>query len=171
LGHEFSAGLAYLNIRLGAGNMFGLGYKIKYGIRFYCHKNERKNRWFYISPQFFYKQLWLKNRNENSDNYGLIGYGGADSYDEYLYSENRQVYAGQIILGWKKSNGHRAHEFYIGFGCRYYNSYQQITEWLHSRAPGIPLANLPKTSEHLAGLSPSIHLGWNASFPFHKKKE
>ena len=175
IGNELSVGFDYMAFKFGASNDFGVGYGIKYGLRIYCHKNGWKNSWWYISPRVFYKQIWIKNRDYNSD-YSPIGSGGADTYDEYLYKENRQVYGGQLLFGWAKTYGERTREFYFGFGLRGADSYTQITQWLRrSGQRGLltpaEASTMPLTSSLASGISPSIQLGWNISFAVHRGKK
>jgi hypothetical protein len=177
ISHEFSIGFDYLVYKLFAptgNNDFGAGFRIKYGLRIYCHKNEWKNRWWYISPQVFYKQIWIKNRDYSS-NGGFFG-GSDETWDEYLYKENRQVYGGQLLFGWAKTYRNITREFYLGFGVREIDSYQQITQWLRrsgERGTLTPAeaSTMPLTSSLISETPPSIQVGLNISFGVHMKKK
>jgi hypothetical protein len=168
IGNEFSAGFAYMAYKFGASNDLGVGYALKYGLRIYFNKDNGDDDWGYVCPQVFYKQLWIKNRDYNSD-YRIIGSGGADSYNEYLYSENRQVFGFQLIIGSAKCFLLETREFYFGVGVRYITSYQQITKWLKTETP-YNASDYPLSSKTVSGFSPSIQFGWNYSFPVTAKR-
>jgi hypothetical protein len=171
IGHEFSFAYTYLNIEPGSKRFFGNGYKIKYGLRFYISSKKRENRWWFINPQIFYKQMWINDRYYNSD-YFIFGSGGHEDNDIYQYNENRKVIALELLSGFVERFKKISVEFVFGIGVRYIGSNNKITDWHHMSGYGWfrPIPIDAPTNSSWEKVYPSIQLGGNISIPIIKSK-
>jgi len=169
-GHEFSVAIPICNIKPNSKQIIGVGYKFRYGYRYYIKSNRRNDKMWFINPQIFFKEFWINDRYYNSD-YSILGSGGADTFDSYYYDEKRTVLAFELLSGFTIDKGDHNFELFFGLGIRKINEERDITKWLsvygYKDSPSSH-QDLTYEEKDLVYNSISIIFGFNFTFPFKK---
>ena len=170
IGHEFSIALPVYHIKPNSKQFIGIGYKIRYGFRYYIKLRKRKDKMWFINPQIFFKEFWVNNRYYNSD-YFIFGSGGSDTFDSYFYNEKRTVLAFELLSGFTIDKGNHNFELFFGLGYRKIIEERDITEWLsvdgYKDSPSSH-PDLTYENKDFAYNTISIHFGINFTFAFKK---
>ena len=168
IGHEFSIALPVYNIKPNSKQFIGIGYKIRYGFRYYIKLKKRNDKMWFINPQIFFKKFWINDRYYNSD-YFIFGSGGSDTFDSYYYDEKRTVFAFELLSGFKIDKEKNIFELFFGLGYRKIIEERNITEWLSVHGyKDSPTSHpdLTYEEENKVYNTISIHFGINFTFPF-----